>query len=88
MRYTIGLREANQHLAKHIKAVEAGHDVIITRRPAGGAPDRRCRRDQSIDRTSDPAAWQAAYDRMLQLMETAPAIGGERDWTRDEIYVR
>lgn len=32
MRYTIGLREANHHLAKHIKAVEEGHEVIITRR--------------------------------------------------------
>ena len=32
MRYSIGLREANHHLAKHIKAVEEGHEVIITRR--------------------------------------------------------
>ena len=30
MRYTIGLREANHHLAKQIKAVEEGHEVIIT----------------------------------------------------------
>jgi hypothetical protein len=41
-----------------------------------------------IDRTRDPAAWQAAYERILNLMGTAPVMGGERDWTRDEIYDR
>jgi prevent-host-death family protein len=61
MRYTIGLREANHHLAKHIKAVQEGHEVIITRR---GRPVARLTADVGmtppIDRTRDPAAWQAA----------------------------
>lgn len=84
MRYTIGLREANHHLAKHIKAVEEGHEVIITRR---GQPIARLTRDLGTDRTKDPK-WQAAYQRMLKLMADAPRTQGELHWTRDEIYDR
>ena len=72
MRYTIGLREANHHLAKHIKAVEEGHEVIITRR---GQPVARLTRDLGTDQTRDPK-WQAAYERMLQ------PDGGRRLLTR------
>jgi prevent-host-death family protein len=84
MRYTIGLREANHHLAKHIKAVEEGHEVIITRR---GQPVARLTADLGADKTKDPK-WQAAYRRMLQLMAAAPRVEGELRWTRDEIYER
>jgi prevent-host-death family protein len=83
MRYTIGLREADRHLAKHIRAVEEGHEVVITRRgqpvvrltPLGAGKIRN-------------AEWLAAYRRMLQLMADAPRTGGELHWTRDEIYDR
>jgi prevent-host-death family protein len=60
MRYTIGLGEANHHLAKHIKAVEEGHEVIITRR---GRAVARLTPELGDDRTQDPE-WQAAYERM------------------------
>ena len=83
MRYTIGLREANHHLAKHIKAVEEGHEVIITRR---GQPVARLTRDLGTERTKDPK-WQAAYERMLRLMNEGLPLGGLR-MTRDEIYER
>ena len=83
MRYTIGLREANHHLAKHIKAVEAGHEVIITRR---GQPVARLTRDLEMDRREDPR-WRAAYDEMLRLMEQGLPLGGDR-WTREEIHER
>jgi prevent-host-death family protein len=84
MRYTIGLREANHHLAKHIRAVEEGHEVVITRR---GRPVARLTADLAADKTRDPE-WQAAYERMIHLMETAPVTGGQLCWTRDEIYER
>lgn len=84
MRYTIGLREANHNLAKHIKAVEDGHEVIITRR---GHPVARLTGDFKVDRTEDPE-WQAAYERMLQLMAAAPKVVGELKWSRDELYER
>jgi antitoxin (DNA-binding transcriptional repressor) of toxin-antitoxin stability system len=83
MRYTIGLREANHHLAKHIKAVQEGHEVIITRR---GRPVARLTREPGEDRTRDPE-WQAAYDRMVKLMEVGLPLGGVRV-ERDEIYER
>ncbi len=83
MRYSIGLREANHHLAKHIKAVEEGHEVIITRR---GQPVARLTRDLGTDRTKDPK-WQAAYQRMLRLMSEGSPLEGIR-MTRDEIYDR
>ena len=84
MRYTIGLREANHHLAKHIKAVEDGHEVIITRR---GRPVARLTQEHGADKTRD-AKWRAAYERMVRLMETAPVTGGDLHWTRDEIHER
>lgn len=83
MRYTIGLREAGQQLAKHVRAVEEGHEVIITRR---GRPVARLVADPARDRTDDPA-WQAAYRRMIELMASAP----ERDdlhWSREEAHER
>jgi prevent-host-death family protein len=47
MRYTIGLREANHHLTKHIKSVEEGYEVIITRR---GRPVARLTADLLVNR--------------------------------------
>jgi antitoxin (DNA-binding transcriptional repressor) of toxin-antitoxin stability system len=84
VRYTIGLREANHHLAKHIKAVEEGHEVIITRR---GRPIARITRETGAGKVRD-AKWWAAYERMLHLMADAPRIDGKLHWTRDEIYER
>jgi hypothetical protein len=39
-----------------------------------------------MDRTKDPE-WQAAYERMLRLMNEGLPLGGVRV-TRDEIYER
>jgi antitoxin (DNA-binding transcriptional repressor) of toxin-antitoxin stability system len=84
MRYTIGLREANHHLAKHIKAVQEGHEVIITRR---GRPVARLTRETGAGKVRD-GKWRAAYERMLEVMANAPRIREELRWTRDEIYDR
>lgn len=83
MRYTIGLREANHHLAKHVKAVEEGHEVIITRR---GRPVARLSGDVGVDKTKDPK-WQATYHEMVRLMEIGLPMGGVRP-TREEIHER
>ena len=84
MRYTIGLREAHRHLAKHIRAIEEGHEVVITRR---GQPVARLAAECGAGKIRD-AKWRAAYERMLQLMADAPLTGGELHWTRDKIYDR
>jgi prevent-host-death family protein len=83
MRYTIGLREATQQLAKHVRAAEEGHEVIITRR---GRPVARLTADLARDRTREPA-WQAAYRRMIERLERGLPLGALR-WTRDEIHDR
>jgi prevent-host-death family protein len=83
MRYTIGLREANHHLAKHIKAVEEGHEVIITRR---GRPVARLTAEVGDDLARNPE-WQAAHERMVRLMAEGLPLGGIRV-KRDEIYER
>lgn len=84
MRYTIGLREVNQQLAKHIKAVEEGHDVIITRR---GRAIARITADLGEPSAAD-ARRQEAYQRMLRLMDSAPRVDGVLKWARDELYER
>ena len=83
MRYTIGLREANHNLAKHIKAVEAGHEVIITRR---GQPVARLTGSLGADKGKDPK-WQATYQEMVRLMEVGLPLGGVRP-SREEIHER
>jgi antitoxin (DNA-binding transcriptional repressor) of toxin-antitoxin stability system len=57
--------------------------VIITRR---GQPVARLIRDLGTDRTNDPE-WQAAYQRMLQLMKEGLPLGSVR-MKRDEIHER
>jgi prevent-host-death family protein len=83
MRYTIGLREVGQQLARHVRAAEEGHEVIITRR---GRPVARLVADRTRDRREDPA-WQAAYRRMIERLERGLPLGGVC-WTRDEIHER
>jgi prevent-host-death family protein len=83
MRYTIGLREANQQLSRYVRAAEEGHEVIITRR---GRPVARLTADLARDRTREPA-WQAAYRRMIELMASAPQCP-ELSWSREEAHER
>ena len=55
-RHIVGVREANHHLAKHIKAVEERHKVVITRR---GQPVARLTRDLGTDRAMPASAVHA-----------------------------
>jgi prevent-host-death family protein len=82
MRYTIGLREANQQLSRYVRAAEEGHEVIITRR---GRPVARLTADLARDRTREPA-WQAAYRRMIELMASPQCP--ELSWSREEAHER
>ena len=73
MRHIVGVREANHHLAKHIKAVEERHKVVITRR---GQPVARLTRDLGTDRGKDPK-WQAANSRSTPRIGTPAAAAEE-----------
>ena len=71
MREEISLREANQHLARYIKAVEQGREVVITRR---GRPVARL---VPVPREHAPSAEQlAALARTRARMARGYDLGG------------
>lgn len=79
---TVSLMTANQEFSKLIREVEQGEDVVITRR---GRPVAKLV-PHKADKTADPK-WQAAYRRMIKLMEEGADLGGLKI-NRDELYDR
>ncbi len=82
MQHNINLREANQQLARYIRAVEAGDEVVITRR---GRPVARL-----IPFATEPAlnAEQgAALERTLKCMEHGYPLGRQKP-RREELHER
>jgi len=58
---TVGSAEAKAHLSALVDAVEAGDEVVITRR---GQAVARLIADQGTDRPADPSAWGARLRRL------------------------
>ena len=79
---TVSLMVANQQFSRLIREVEAGEDIVITRR---GRPIARLVPHRA-DKTADPE-WVAAYERMMELLEEGASLGGLRV-RRDELYDR
>ena len=79
---TVSLKEANQQFSKLIAEVEKGESVVITRR---GQPIARLS-PQPKSKLDDPK-WRAAYERMMDRLETGDHLGGLRI-DRDELYDR
>ena len=79
---TVSLMIANQHFSRLIREVEAGEDVVITRR---GRPIARLMPHRA-DKAADPE-WVAAYERMTELLEEGASLGGLRV-RRDDLYDR
>ena len=67
----MGLREANQHFSKAIKAVKAGHEVVLTER---GKPIA------VIRPLPAPGTWEAGLRRLeaAGLLRRAPREGPMR----------
>jgi antitoxin (DNA-binding transcriptional repressor) of toxin-antitoxin stability system len=81
----VSLRDANQGFAKLIAEVEAGEEVVLTRR---GKPVARITREPEPQgkRRFTPEQ-QAAYDRLMaRLREGLPLGGGT--FRRDDLYDR
>ncbi|HSN89321.1 MAG TPA: type II toxin-antitoxin system prevent-host-death family antitoxin [Thermoanaerobaculia bacterium] len=80
MEQRVSLREVNQHLARYVKAVEAGERIVITRR---GKPivllSPLPRQERALS-----AAQEAALERLLTQSHH---LGG-RAPSRDELYER
>ncbi len=79
---TVSLMIANQQFSRLIREVEAGEDVVITRR---GRPIARLMPHRA-DKAADPE-WVAAYERMTELLEEGASLGGLRV-RRDDLYDR
>lgn len=81
----VSLRDANQGFAKLIAEVEAGEEVILTRR---GKPVARIIREPvpSGKRRFTPEQ-QAAYDRLMARLRPGYPLGGVRV-DREELYDR
>ena len=58
---SVGLAEAKAHLSALLDAVEAGDEVVITRR---GQAVARLIPDRGTDRPADASAWGARLRRM------------------------
>jgi antitoxin (DNA-binding transcriptional repressor) of toxin-antitoxin stability system len=67
---TVSARDANQNFSKVLAEVERGETVRITKNGRTVAEMR----PSSEDRRDDPE-WRAAYERMIQLMESTPDTG-------------
>ena len=79
----VSLRDANQNFAKLIAEVEAGEQVVLTRR---GRPVARIVPEAPRKRGLTPDQ-QAAHERLMALFRRGYHLGGLKV-NRDEIYDR
>ncbi len=82
MAHQASLREINQQLARYIKSVEQGDEVIITRR---GKPIARLVPIAAERRLSPEQS--AALARSLERMRRGYCLGGQMP-ARDELHER
>jgi prevent-host-death family protein len=82
MEHRVSLREANQQLARYVKTVEGGDEVVITRR---GKPVARLVAIGAKRRLT--AQQRAAWQRTLERMSRGFSLGGRMP-SRDELHVR
>ena len=82
MRHQISLREANQHLSRYIRSVEAGDELVITRR---GRPVARLVPVSAERILSDEQ--QAALERSRLRMRRGANLGGRMP-SRDQLHER
>lgn len=82
MRHEVSLRDINQHLPQYVKAVEAGEEIIITRR---GVPVVRMTAI-SAEKTLTKEQ-QTAKTRLLALMRKGLNLGGHPP-KRDDLHAR
>ena len=78
MEQRVSLREVNQHLARYVKAVEAGERIVITRR---GKPIALL---SPVPARTLSAAQRAALERLLSQSHH---LGGQAP-SRDELHER
>ena len=82
MTKTVSLRDANQNFAKYVREVEAGEEIVVTRRGEAVAKIVPVR---PIGKTLSPQQEEA-----LRGLEAFWRAGhrSDRPWTRDELHER
>jgi len=76
---SVSAREANQHFSRILRDVEAGAEILVTRRGQPGA-----RLVSSGERRLTPEQ-EAAHARSMERLRKGWALGGGR-FSRDELY--
>ena len=82
MQQHVSLRDANQHLARYVKVVEGGDEVIITRRGRPVAKLIPIEEEKSLNDEQ-----RAALERTMTRMQSGYALGGKAP-ARDELHER
>jgi prevent-host-death family protein len=80
---SVSAREANQSFSRLLGQVEEGERVVITRR--GKPVVVLSAYNETVAVTPER---QAALERALALLDTAPSLGTARRFTRDEMHER
>lgn len=81
MQRSVSAREANQHFSHILRDVEAGAEILVTRR--GQPVARIVPAPSSGERRVTPE--QAAHARSMERLRKGWALGGGR-FSRDELY--
>ena len=82
MQRSVSPREANQHFSRILRDVEAGAEIVVTRR---GQPMARMVPTRSSGERRLTAAQEAAHARSIERLRKGWALGGGR-FSRDALY--
>jgi prevent-host-death family protein len=82
MRKSVSAREANQHFSRILRDVEAGAEVVVTRR---GQPVARIVPEPSSGERRLTAEQEAAHARSMERLRRGWDLGGGK-FSRDELY--
>ena len=82
MQQIINLREINQNLSKYIRSLEAGNDIVITRRGKPVAKLVAFTEAKQLD-----ASQEQALARLRENLENGFHLGG-KGMDRDSLYER
>ncbi len=82
MQRSVSAREANQQFSRILRDVEAGAEIVVTRR---GRPVARIVPAQPSGQRRLTPEQEAALERTRQRLEKGWDLGGEK-FDRDELY--
>jgi prevent-host-death family protein len=79
---TITAAEANRNFSRLLRGVREGQSYVVT------AHGRRIAKLVPADDDAATTARKAAFEALMQRLDSQPAEDTPRSWTRDELYER